>query len=58
VPPFEAGPDYKRWLLIAATAAGFLVRLALVAVSLGSNDIFTWEICGRRIAQRRLFGLY
>jgi hypothetical protein len=58
VPPFEASPDYKRRLLIAATAGGFLVRLALVAVSLGSNDIFTWEIFGRWIAQRGLFDLY
>jgi len=58
VPPFEASPDDKRRLLIAATAGGFLVRLALVAVSLGSNDIFTWEIFGRWIAQRGLFDLY
>jgi hypothetical protein len=29
-----------------------------VAASLGSNDIFTWEIFGRWIAQRGLFDLY
>jgi hypothetical protein len=58
VPSFEATPDHKRRILIAATAGGFLVRLLLVAVSLGSNDIFTWETFGRWITQRGLFDLY
>ncbi len=58
MPPFEESPDYRRRLLIAATVGGFLVRLALVAVSLGSNDIFTWEIFGRWIATRGLLDLY
>jgi Glycosyltransferase family 87 len=55
---FKASPDHARRLLIAATVGGFLVRLALVAVSLGSNDIFTWELFGRWIARRGLLDLY
>jgi hypothetical protein len=55
---FSETPERTRRLLIAATAGGFLVRLALVAVSQGSNDIFTWEVFGRWITSRGLFDLY
>jgi hypothetical protein len=51
-------PEQTRRLLIAAVVCGFAVRLALVAVSQGSNDIFTWEVFGRWIATRGLFDLY
>ena len=56
--PRQWNRDHTRRLLIAATIGGFLVRFALVAVSRGSNDIFTWEVFGRSIARSGLLDLY
>lgn len=51
-------PDWKLWLLFTAIALGFVARISLWSVSIGTNDALTWGKMGRSILNDGLLKTY
>lgn len=54
----RSNSDWRLWLLYTAIASGFIARIALWSVSIGSNDALIWGTMGREILKNGLLQTY